>query len=176
MRRNPRLSKIEFDLFHEYLSYDPNTGVFIWKKKTNRNVVVGSEAGVIYPKGYRGINLLGRQYQAHRVAWMMQTGEWPNIIDHVNGNKGDNRWSNLRNSDYSGNGANSGMKVANTSGFKGVSWNKIKKAFRAQVRKNYRPIVVGYFATPVEAARAYDKAATELFGSFAKTNAMLGLL
>lgn len=176
MKKKRKVAKAELARFHEFLSYDPETGIFLWKKKSNRNIVVGTEAGVIYPSGYKGINLNKKQYPAHRVAWAMMTGEWPGILDHVNRIKGDNRWANLREADFSTNGANAGLKKANVSGFKGVSWHKRMRGFRAQVRKDYKPITIGFFKTAREAAMAYDRTAISVFGEFARTNAMMGLL
>lgn len=176
LKKSRLLSNKQFNMFHTYLEYFPDTGVFLWKKKSNRCVIVGSEAGVVYSSGYKGINLLGKQYSAHRVAWAMQKKEWPHVIDHVNGNKGDNRWCNLRDTDYSGNGANAKIKLANKTGFKGVAWHQARGKYKAQIRKDYKPISLGFFKKAAQAARAYDAAAIKLFGNFAKTNQMMGLL
>ncbi len=81
----------------DYLRYEPDTGKFYWIKKPSSRISVGSEAGSIGGKGYRQIGFNGRNYAAHRLAWRLMTGEWPELeVDHINGAKGDNRWDNLR--------------------------------------------------------------------------------
>jgi len=103
------------------------------------------------------------------------------IIDHKNGITLDNRKQNLRMCTVSENGQNSKLMSHNTSGFKGVSWNKHSKKWEARIMttlKNgtkYRPLI-GSFDDPMLGAIAYDKAALKYFGKFARTNKMLGLL
>lgn len=95
---------------------------------------------------------------------------FPNsIIDHINGNKLDNRRCNLRLCNESTNGANSIIPKNNTTGYKGVSINPCG-TFRARVDKNGQGYYLGTFSNVIDAAKAYDKKAKELFGKFAKTN------
>lgn len=89
-------------------------------------------------------------------------------VDHANRNGLDNRRDNLRAATSSQNGANKEMHRDNTSGFKGVFWNKAK--WNAHVRFNNKSVYLGRFDDPVEAARAYDAKALELFGEFARLN------
>lgn len=91
-------------------------------------------------------------------------------VDHVNGNKLDNRLTNLRLCNQSQNSANSRRKSTNKSGFKGVSWNKKYSKWEAYLTKNYKHIFLGYFNTKVEAAKAYNLTAKKEFGKFAKIN------
>jgi hypothetical protein len=107
-----------------------------------------------------------RQQKLHRFI----TGEPPHDIDHINGNGLDNRRANLRPCDDSLNLANSRMSKTNTSGFKGVSWNKQAKRWMAYIRWDYRRIHLGYFDTPEDAARAYDAAAIAAWGEYARPN------
>lgn len=98
-------------------------------------------------------------------------------VDHINGNKLDNRRSNLRLASNAQNHWNlTGLRADNTSGFKGITWDKERDRWMAQIRANRQQIFLGYFDDPAEAARTYDIAARFHFGDFACTNVDLGLL
>lgn len=94
---------------------------------------------------------------------------YPNIgmTDHINGNKLDNRSCNLRSCNHSSNGANCLKRVRNTSGFKGVTFHKDGK-WRAKIRYKGEDIHIGLFSSPIEASKAYESKAKELFGEFCK--------
>jgi hypothetical protein len=91
-------------------------------------------------------------------------------VDHINGNKFDNRRCNLRLATHNQNQQNCVAYKNNTSGFKGVTWNKRDQKWCAQIRINSKRKHIGYFDDPIEAAKAYDKAAKELHDKFAQTN------
>lgn len=97
-------------------------------------------------------------------------------VDHMNNDPLDNRKSNLRLCSQMDNSKNQKLSIKNTSGYKGVSYDKRVKKYEAYVKSDYKRYQVGYFDDPREAAIARDKKALELHGEFAKTNAMLGLL
>lgn len=90
-------------------------------------------------------------------------------VDHKDRNQLNCQRSNLRPATHSQNGAN---KIAppNTSGYRGVYWNRAKGRFHAQIKKNKQTIYLGLYQSPEEAARAYDKAAKKYFGDFAILN------
>lgn len=96
------------------------------------------------------------------------------IVDHINGNRLDNRRENLRLATHTENGRNRRISINNTSGFKGVTYCKALNKWIAQIEikvdSNRKGISIGYFANKVEAAKAYDAKALELFGEFAKLN------
>lgn len=148
--------------------YDPETGCLLWRRSSRRGFV-GREAGTINNYGYRQIRTNGRVYMAHRVAWLIMTGEWPVAdIDHINLDRADNRWSNLREATRSQNKANSPRNARNTSGVKGVQWRKRDQRWRAVIIKDYKRYELGVFATKEAAKAAYDAKAVELFGEFAR--------
>lgn len=92
------------------------------------------------------------------------------VVDHINGNALDNRRENLRLCTQSQNSKNQKMPCNNTSGFKGVVWDKANKKFAAQIKVDRKCKKIGRFETALEAAKAYDGAAKKYFGDFAKLN------
>lgn len=151
------------------LSYDQETGIFIWRVKTSSRACVGYVAGHLTNCGYRSIKIDGRHILAHRLAWLYMTGEWPtDDIDHINLDRTDNRWINLRSATRSQNKANAAAPVCNTSGFKGASWHKSTKKWRATIKVAGKPQHLGSFSSAEEAHTAYCGAAKKSFGNFAR--------
>jgi hypothetical protein len=151
-----------------YLNYDPNTGVFTWKVNTARSGTISEIAGNVNCRGYRSIWINGLQFKAHRLAWAMSYGEWPDLdIDHINQNKSDNRICNLRHASRSENMFNRGKNKNNKSGIKGVHFCKCTGMWRAQMILNFKHVNIGRFKTKEEAAEAYLKKAKEHRGEFA---------
>lgn len=91
-------------------------------------------------------------------------------IDHINGNKLDNRKSNLRFCNQSQNTANASKRTTNKSGYKGVCWNKKYSKWEAYITVNYKHLFLGYFDDKIEAAKAYNKKSNKEFGVFSKPN------
>jgi HNH endonuclease len=162
---------ITSERLRELLHYDPEMDVFTRRVRTANCVKVGDVAGDIDRLGYRRINVNGSRYRAHRLAWLYITGEWPAGLDHVNGNRSDNRWCNLREATQSQNNANTPMREDNTSGFKGVSWNKHACKWDSRIHVNDRQLFLGLFATPERAFLEYCFAAWRHFGDFARIDA-----
>jgi hypothetical protein len=154
----------------DLLDYDPETGVFLWKKDgRGRTMRVGSVAGTMHSTGYTQINFGGEMWLAHRLAWLHVFGEWPREqIDHINGNRADNRIINLREATLSQNAANRKCRDDNASGFKGVSLNKSLGKWNAGIKVNGNMIRLGVFETPEQAHAAYCAAADKLHGEFAR--------
>jgi hypothetical protein len=155
------------DDLRSLLEYDPCTGLFSWKLKKRGHVNPGDKAGYSCGRGYVYIKIGQKRYSAHRLAWFYVHGVWPSDeIDHINGNRSDNRIKNLREANHAQNTQNSKTRAHNTSGMKGVGLHKGK--WRALIRVEGKSKHLGYFATPGDAHAAYCSAATELHGEFAR--------
>jgi hypothetical protein len=151
---------IQLERLKNILSFNPDTGIFVWKESTAHRTKVGSVAGAVSVKGYVKIQVDRRLYAAHRLAWFYHYGEWPDgIVDHINRNRSDNRIANLRVVSASQNMRNCGLRSTNTSGYKGVSYFAHRKKWAAQIRIHGENWVVGMFDTPEAAAAAYKNAA-----------------
>lgn len=153
------------------VSYDPKTGIFTWKKP-RPNCTPGVICGGLKPSshGYLVIRVEQRDYLAHRLAWLYMMGEWPPYdVDHINMDKLDNRWVNLRAATRSQNKANVGLKSTNTTGYKGVYKDRYNR-WISRIMKDYKKIHIGSFGTAEEAHAAYQKKAVELFGEFARSS------
>jgi len=154
------------------LTYDPEMGIFRWMTAGKNTRGIGTIAGYLHPSGYRYIKIGQVRFSCQRLAWLFHTGQWPKEnIDHINTVRSDNRISNLREATNSQNNFNSPMKPNNTTGFKGVSWSKRDKKYRAQISANGQRRLIGVFDDPQDAAHAYNMAAARLHGEFARGNA-----
>ena len=128
----------------EILTYNRNSGVFVWAKVRGA-CAIGAPAGAI-SHGYIRIGIDGARYMAHRLAWLYVHGEFPpNQIDHINGDRSDNRISNLRSVVRNENSKNQQKNSRNTSGCMGVSHRKRSKPWMAVMRINGEHICLGVF-------------------------------
>jgi len=147
----------------ELATYDPETGLFICAKnrRGSRNKV-GDILGSITPHGYIEIQFDGKRYYAHRLAVLAMTGALPKkVVDHINQNKADNRWINLRCVSQVENGHNQNRKAKrNKTGFVGV--HRWQGRYRAKIVVNQKQVHLGTFECPELAAAAYNAAKKEL--------------
>lgn len=157
----------------EILLYHPETGEFLWRRAKGNGVYAGDRAGTTNIKSgmaYRYIQLNGKRFQAHRLAWLYVHGEWPlGLIDHVNGDGLDNRIVNLRPATASQNMANARLSNRNSSGEKGVSWNSRAKKWQAFIGVAGKNKNLGQFAVKADAIEAYRSAAQRYFGEFVRS-------
>jgi len=147
----------------EHLAYDPATGI-ITRIKT------GYQSGSIGTNGYRTIRIKGKNYYAHRIAYLMHYNKMPDRIDHCNQCRSDNRIINLRSCSHAENLRNVGPSKRNKSGYKGVVWHKTGGKWLAQLVYNGKNIYLGLHICKHEAARHYNLAARMYHGNFAYTN------
>lgn len=164
--------QLSIDRLQKVVRYDQDTGKFywIWLSDRNRRVKIGDEAGVVSGNGYRYISVDGRKFLAHRLAWYFVTEEWPpELVDHINGDRDDNRIRNLRLANNRQNTRNSGKRSTNTSGYKGVSYHAHSGKWVATITSDYLIHPLGKFDTREEAYAVYCEAANRLHGEFAKT-------
>ena len=158
------------DEVKQLLDYNSETGEFFWRKKVGP-ALKGARAGSIRVDGYTMIGLRGFRIQAHRLAFLWMTGKLPKgLVDHKNGIRSDNRWANLREVTPSQNHMNRSPRRGTSSRYIGVSKHKQTGKWVAQISVNGKSKGLGYFANEIDAARARDKAAKEIYGEFASLN------
>lgn len=161
------MKSIETARLRELLHYNPETGTFT-RRVSAGGRLAGSVAGNIdISNGYVRIGIDNRRHYAHRLAYQYVYGEVPPTeIDHVNGDRVDNRICNLRLATRSENNMNSVKRVNNTSGVVGVSWNKARSKWMAFVTHERKKIYLGIFDTIEEASAVRDAKARDLYGEF----------
>jgi len=170
------ITEITPELLSQMLTYNKDTGKLFWKRRTPeidsrdkfRNMFntrfAGKEAlAYVDCKGYAVGNIADKQLSAHRVAWALEYGEWPNgDIDHINGNRSDNRIENLRVVCKAENNRNMRKPKTNTSGVVGVSFDKKSKKWHSYIHVNNKRKTLGYFADFDGAVNARKCAEQEL--------------
>ena len=143
------------DNLKNILNYDPSTGVFTWAVDRGGAIKRGNVAGGIDRHGYRRIRTGGTQYACGRVAWFLMKGVWPvSDIDHINQNRSDNRWSNLRLVTRQENLQNASQRKNNKSGVVGVDWMLGTGKWRACIYVSGKWIFLGYHTNKFEAVCA----------------------
>lgn len=143
----------------EIIKYDPETGILTWRKPSRRTTVTGKEAGSLNQNGYREVEIGGKTYKAHRLAWLYVHGYLPeSYLDHLDRVRDNNRISNLREVNQSCNMKNSSLYSTNKSGVAGVYWNKDAEKWHARViDKNGKRVHLGHFIDLQDAVKArYD--------------------
>ena len=143
----------------ELLSYNPETGVFTRVKNSGR-AKVGDVAGCKdSSNGYIAICVQNKRYRAHRLAWLYVSGKFPkDQIDHINHDRADNRFANLREASNQENHKNTSIQKNNTSGVAGVNWHKASGKWKARIKVSQEDIHLGLFIDIIEAAKARKSA------------------
>ncbi|MCV8287799.1 HNH endonuclease [Escherichia coli] len=169
------MNDISIEYLKEALEYAPDTGVIRWKQRpkihfktenswraTNANFA-GKVAGARDSDGYLRIGICGRLYRSHRVAWALHYGYWPdNEIDHISGDRSDNRIDNLRSVTSAANSKNLRLYSTNKTGIPGVGWYKARGKWRAKINVSGKVKHIGYFDDFREAMKARKAAEMQL--------------
>ena len=159
----------------EFLHYNPDTGIFTWKKQVTNSIKVGQKAGRIIGKnsmGYGGYIIIKfnyREYYAHRLGYYMYHGIDPleKFIDHIDGDKINNKINNLRLATKSQNNMNRSILGSNNnSGYTGVGWNKKDKKWSARITIDGVRKFLGYFINIEDAIKARKEGEIKYFGEF----------
>jgi hypothetical protein len=143
----------------QLVEYDPETGKLTWKPRAGNprfnNRLAGKPAFAQPSDGYLTGHINRKNYKAHRIAWAVAYGEWPNgDLDHINGDRSDNRIENLRVVDVAENARNLRLSRLNTSGVTGVSWFARDSKWWAKITVSRRVIHLGFFNNLSDAAAA----------------------
>ena len=176
------------ELLKRLISYDPETGLLVWRARTPDlfksgsgrytaerackiwNIrYAGTQAGAM-SDGYIIVSIFKRRYKAHRLAVFYMTGLWPaNDVDHENLDRAANDWNNLRDATRSENNTNSTAQKHNKLGVKGVCQLKNGRYY-VQIRKDGKTYYLGCFVKIEDAIARHTTAALELHGKFARVN------
>lgn len=152
------------EIITEAFGYDSESGILVRKFKGGTTRVVGVKN---LGGSYTRVGFNGLEYPAHRLIWWLVHGSLPDrFIDHINGDKTDNRLANLRLATNAENTRNVGMRSHNKSGFKGVSWDKANRRWVAHATLNGRGYTLGRHSTREAAAQAYRNFAKQHHGEF----------
>lgn len=165
--RNDNVPWITQGRLKELMSYDPGTGEFTRiacaNSRFSRRHQAGAKVGSKGTNGYLRMNLDGRLYFAHRLAWLYVHGKWPEtVLDHINGDKADNRLANLRDVSETKNSLNvHAARRDSKTGVRGVSPSRGR--FAAFISCEGKRIPLGRYDTVEEASAAYEEAKRRLF-------------
>ena len=142
-------------IIKEYLDY--KEGHLFWKKQPNYGICVGDKSGTVNKQGYVQIKIFNKRYYAHRLIFFMFNGYFPQEIDHIDGNKSNNCIENLRSVTREQNIQNTKLRKDNTSGIKGVCWDKRSNKWKVQIAVNKKNHFLGHFDSIDLAKKTVDQ-------------------
>ena len=141
-------------LLSSLFKYDKESGILTRIRHISGSAKMGDTVGTKRVDGYLCVIIDGESYLLHRIIWILTTGEQPNTIDHINRNRGDNRWCNLRNVSPQENCYNQSLRSNNKSGIVGVSFDKRRNSWRSTIMVNAVQIFLGRFEDMEDAISA----------------------
>ena len=182
------MERITAEEVRKLLDYNPDTGALTWRARTpdmfregkgrytpERNCKIwnaryaGKNAGCMDGHGHVVVKIDYCRYQAHRVAFVIMTGEWPpEEVDHKNLDRANNAWENIRAASKAQNMQNVSVRSDNASGVKGVSFCKKSEKYEAYIHSGGKKKSLGYFVNLDAAAKRRRSAAIEAFGEFGR--------
>lgn len=145
--------------------FDYQDGCLFWRKTAGSKAIKGAMVGWVEKNGYMATNVDKKRYRLHRIIFMYHHGWCPDVIDHIDGNRTNNRIENLRESSWHKNTFNRGASKNNKLGLKGVCIDDGR--LKATIKFNNKSIHIGYFDTAEQAHEAYMMKAKEIFGEHA---------
>ena len=168
------MSELTYERAAELLEYNPETGELTWKVKTkNGKFHPGDVAGWLSrdnrlknKSGYIRIGVDGTSYMAHRLAWLLVHGSWPEELDHVDGDKLNNRLENLREVSHIENMRNQRRRInSQKDGHLGVRWDTQRDLWKADIGHKGKSIVLGHFDKKEDAIKARKDAEEKYWGA-----------
>lgn len=160
------MARLSLDVFRSRFTFDPSTGTVYYlprpcsdfsssrDAKHWNSLHAWKQCGRL-KDGYLVIRINKADYLLHRIAWGLYYGEWPKHgIDHINGDRSDNRISNLRQASHAENGRNRGISTANSSGYTGVSWSQRDRKWKVTLGYNGTTHWLGCFKSLDDAISA----------------------
>ena len=155
------------ELLHEHFYYA--NGILCWKKQSkNKSRNLNSECGSIHHTGYRVVHFMNKQFRIHRLIFLYHHGYLPKCIDHIDGNKLNNKIENLREATIKQNGWNRKLSSNNKTGIKGISWVKKYNKWQVYCKTNYKSYFLGYFDSFNDAKEKIISFRKEHHGEFAR--------
>ena len=159
-----------FDLVDQILEYNPENGFFFWKTNRGNNKIKDTMAGRITSTGYRYISIDNKSYAAHRLAFLLHTGKDPHPyeVDHINHDKTDNSFENLRKATVQQNSSNRQRGSNNSSGHKSITFmdRQPLNPYMVCISQKNKSHHLGSFPTLDAAIEARDKKGREIYGEF----------
>jgi hypothetical protein len=157
---------ITAEIINDLFRYED--GLLIRKVTITQYARKGDVVGHVGNSGYMSCSIVGTMFLVHRAIFLMHHGYLPKYVDHIDGNRLNNRIENLRPATVYENAQNQKLFKNNTSGVKGVSWNKLMNKWEANITYDGTRERLGWFNSIDEAKKVIDKARTTLHGDFAK--------
>lgn len=158
--KNPSGQELSQDLLRKFYRYNPDTGEFLHRLDTHQSYA-GDTPGYIGNHGYLVCSVGNKEYLIHRLIWLYMTGDMPEMVDHIDHNKLNNIWNNLREVCNTTNAMNCSVSKNSVTRANGVSFMKSRSKYRAYITVDRKQISLGLFKTLEEAIEARAKANTE---------------